>query len=271
MAQYFWGSPIRFTRALFRSKVDGFPHDNLRKVRARLDSEPWKQGGRCWRTTPWRSGTHFCRRTKRTVCTHPLGPLGSNFSQHGPTTRPSVERTAEKAFCFRIAFSSPQSTHLRDNPPLECASLLRVAGSLCLYQRRGSDSIDNPPPLPAEEGSVRALQAMISAELKTVTKPAEEADVARLIARIKAEGVCRNHTGRSISHRSLCWKLQQQPQRDLGGTSYALFSICPTSFRTCVKFTVQPDVLASLRLHNALQYRSKNSILVAPKEHVGLD
>jgi hypothetical protein len=30
--------------------------------------------------------------------TGPLGPLGFNFSQHGPTTRPSVERTAEKAF-----------------------------------------------------------------------------------------------------------------------------------------------------------------------------
>ena len=28
----------------------------------------------------------------------PLGPLGFNFSQHGPTTRPSVEKTAEKAF-----------------------------------------------------------------------------------------------------------------------------------------------------------------------------
>ena len=28
----------------------------------------------------------------------PLGPLGYNFSQHSPTTRPSVERTAEKAF-----------------------------------------------------------------------------------------------------------------------------------------------------------------------------
>ena len=27
-----------------------------------------------------------------------LGPLGFNFSQHGSTTRPSVERTAEKAF-----------------------------------------------------------------------------------------------------------------------------------------------------------------------------
>ena len=27
----------------------------------------------------------------------PLGPLGFNFSQHGPTTRPSVKRTAEKA------------------------------------------------------------------------------------------------------------------------------------------------------------------------------
>ena len=28
----------------------------------------------------------------------PLGPLGFNYSQHGPTTRPSIERTAEKAF-----------------------------------------------------------------------------------------------------------------------------------------------------------------------------
>ena len=27
-----------------------------------------------------------------------VGPLGFNFAQHGPTTRPSVERTAEKAF-----------------------------------------------------------------------------------------------------------------------------------------------------------------------------
>ena len=27
----------------------------------------------------------------------PLGPLGFNFSQHGPTTRPSVERTADCA------------------------------------------------------------------------------------------------------------------------------------------------------------------------------
>ena len=28
----------------------------------------------------------------------PLGPLGFKCSQHSPTTRPSVERTAEKAF-----------------------------------------------------------------------------------------------------------------------------------------------------------------------------
>jgi hypothetical protein len=27
-----------------------------------------------------------------------LGPLGFNFAKHGPTTRPSVERTARKAF-----------------------------------------------------------------------------------------------------------------------------------------------------------------------------
>ena len=28
----------------------------------------------------------------------PLGPLGLNSAQHSPTTRPSVERTAETAF-----------------------------------------------------------------------------------------------------------------------------------------------------------------------------
>ena len=28
----------------------------------------------------------------------PLGPAGFDFSQHGPTTRPSVGRTADKAF-----------------------------------------------------------------------------------------------------------------------------------------------------------------------------
>ena len=32
----------------------------------------------------------------------PLGPLGFNFAQHSPTTRPSVERTAEKAFMCPI-------------------------------------------------------------------------------------------------------------------------------------------------------------------------
>ena len=35
------------------------------------------------------------------------GPLGFDLSQNGPTTRHSVKRTAAKAFCFRIAFSSP--------------------------------------------------------------------------------------------------------------------------------------------------------------------
>ena len=30
--------------------------------------------------------------------TGPLGPLGFKFAQHSSTTRPSVERTAEKAF-----------------------------------------------------------------------------------------------------------------------------------------------------------------------------
>ena len=36
-----------------------------------------------------------------------LGPLGFKCCQHSPTTRPSVESTAERAFCFRVAFSSP--------------------------------------------------------------------------------------------------------------------------------------------------------------------
>ena len=35
---------------------------------------------------------------RRVVGPVALGPLGFNFSQHGPTTRPSVEKTAEKAF-----------------------------------------------------------------------------------------------------------------------------------------------------------------------------
>ena len=39
----------------------------------------------------------------------PLGPLGFNLAQHSPATRPSVERTAEKAFCVRNAFSVGQA------------------------------------------------------------------------------------------------------------------------------------------------------------------
>ena len=41
----------------------------------------------------------------------PLGPLGFNFSQHMPTTRPSVERTAEKAFLLsdRVSLSSAEA------------------------------------------------------------------------------------------------------------------------------------------------------------------
>jgi len=42
-----------------------------------------------------------------TIFEVPLGPLGFNFSQNSSTTRPSIERTGEKAFCFQIAFSSP--------------------------------------------------------------------------------------------------------------------------------------------------------------------
>ena len=37
----------------------------------------------------------------------PSGHFGSNLAQHSPTSRPSVETTAEKAFCLRIAFGSP--------------------------------------------------------------------------------------------------------------------------------------------------------------------
>ena len=38
----------------------------------------------------------------------PLGPLGYDFSQHSPTARPSVERTAGKAFLLsgRVLLSS---------------------------------------------------------------------------------------------------------------------------------------------------------------------
>ena len=41
----------------------------------------------------------------------PLGHLGFNFSQHGSTTRPSVERTAEKAFMLsdRVQLSSAET------------------------------------------------------------------------------------------------------------------------------------------------------------------
>jgi len=49
----------------------------------------------------WATGCADCR------AAHPLGPLGFKCSQHSPTTRPSVERTAEKRKIFRIAFSSP--------------------------------------------------------------------------------------------------------------------------------------------------------------------
>ena len=42
---------------------------------------------------------------------HPLGPLGLNFAQHSPTPRPSVERTAEKAFLLsdRVSLSSAEA------------------------------------------------------------------------------------------------------------------------------------------------------------------
>ena len=41
----------------------------------------------------------------------PLGSLGFKCSQHSPTTRPSVERTAEKAFLLsdRVSLSSAEA------------------------------------------------------------------------------------------------------------------------------------------------------------------
>ena len=38
----------------------------------------------------------------------PLGPLGFNFAQHSPTTRPSVARTADETFLLldRVKLSS---------------------------------------------------------------------------------------------------------------------------------------------------------------------
>ena len=58
--------------------------------------------GLAW-TWPWTrchlgAVNHFlwCGQVYRTRVD--VGPLGFNFSQHGPTTRPSVQRTEEKAF-----------------------------------------------------------------------------------------------------------------------------------------------------------------------------
>ena len=41
----------------------------------------------------------------------PVGPLGFRCSQHSPTTRPSVERTADKAFFLsdRVYLSSAEA------------------------------------------------------------------------------------------------------------------------------------------------------------------
>jgi hypothetical protein len=63
-----------------------------------------------------------------------LGPLGFNLAQHIPTTRPSVERTAEKAFCF-LGLSIPRRTCLSRGGPIypeAGLSLLRRA-----YSSRG--------------------------------------------------------------------------------------------------------------------------------------
>ena len=47
--------------------------------------------------------------------TGPLGPLGFKCSQHSPSTRPSVERTAEKAFLLLDRALVPSS--LPPSPP----------------------------------------------------------------------------------------------------------------------------------------------------------
>jgi len=44
-----------------------------------------------------------------------LGPLGFNFSQHSSTTRPSVERTAEKAFLLQYGTVASTNPHGRTN------------------------------------------------------------------------------------------------------------------------------------------------------------
>ena len=41
-----------------------------------------------------------------------IGPLCFNFSQHGPTTRPSIDRTADKAF-LRSDRIQPSSAEAR--------------------------------------------------------------------------------------------------------------------------------------------------------------
>jgi hypothetical protein len=60
--------------------------------------------------TTRRSVEGICRESIRLKWI-PLGPLGFNFSQHMPTTRPSVERTAEKACLLsdRVSLSSAEA------------------------------------------------------------------------------------------------------------------------------------------------------------------
>jgi hypothetical protein len=61
----------------------------------------------------WRALRLRCVAPAKPVGDHPLGPLGFNFSQHMPTTRPSVERTAEKA-CHGSEVH--HALHLRPGP-----------------------------------------------------------------------------------------------------------------------------------------------------------
>jgi len=62
-------------------------------------------------------------------------PSGFNLAQHSPTIRPSVERTAEKAFCFRMAFSWKGSTAVPPSAERE-SSLLTTYWSESTFSSR---------------------------------------------------------------------------------------------------------------------------------------
>ena len=81
------------------------------------------------------AGRSRARGMQAKVWVGPLGPLGFDFAQHSPTTRPSVERTAEKVFCFRNAFSSPvqRLVHMRYRVALSGCFELNHMGPLATH------------------------------------------------------------------------------------------------------------------------------------------